>query len=137
MTEPSAALGREFGERLAVVGLQGSMRRGEATATSDIDILIVLDHLHAADVLRCRTVLDELPEGSRAHGFTCGTAELAAWPRSEIFAFAQDVRCYHGQIAPLLPRIEHQDVVSGTRMAVSPQRAPSCSNWPGRTRRNC
>lgn len=68
MTEPSAALGREFGERLAVVGLQGSMRRGEATATSDIDILIVLDHLHAADVLRCRTVLDELPEGSRAHG---------------------------------------------------------------------
>lgn len=57
--------------------------------------------------------------GHRAHGFTSGRAELAAWPRSEIFAFAQDVRCYRGDLASLLPEVTREDVVDGARLAVA------------------
>lgn len=119
MERAAAALHEEFGERLLVVGLQGSMRRGEAKPSSDIDILIVLDELTVADLSRCRSVLEALPEGHRAHGFTCGRAELAAWPRSEIFAFAQDVRNYYGDLDPLLPAVERRDIEDGARIAVA------------------
>lgn len=119
MESATGALKAEFGDRLLVVGLQGSMRRGEASPTSDIDILIVLDTLSAADLRRCRRVLGTLPEGHRAHGFSCARAELAAWPRSEIFAFAQDVRTYYGDLEPLLPKVERRDVEEGARLAVA------------------
>ena len=39
-----------FGPRLLYVGLQGSYLRGEATENSDIDIMVVLDGLHAQDL---------------------------------------------------------------------------------------
>lgn len=119
MERAIGALKAEFGDRLLVVGLQGSMRRGEAAPTSDIDILIVLETLSANDLLRCRRVLDTLPAGHRAHGFTCGRAELAAWPRSEIFAFAQDVRVYYGELEPLLPAVDRRDIEEGARLAVA------------------
>lgn len=54
MERAIGALKAEFGDRLLVVGLQGSMRRGEAAPTSDIDILIVLETLSANDLLRCQ-----------------------------------------------------------------------------------
>ena len=37
----------KFGDRLLYVGLQGSYLRGEATLESDIDIMLVLDEIHA------------------------------------------------------------------------------------------
>ncbi|MDO5501206.1 MAG: hypothetical protein Q4F67_16165 [Propionibacteriaceae bacterium] len=75
--------------------------------------------LSATDLRRCRRVLGALPEGHRAHGFSCARAELAAWPRSEIFAFAQDVRPYYGELEPLLPEVERRDVEEGARLAVA------------------
>ena len=45
MEEFTAAMRREFGERLVFVGLQGSFRRGEAKEGSDIDAVTVLDEL--------------------------------------------------------------------------------------------
>lgn len=63
-------------------------------------------------------MLRALPEGHRAHGFTCGRAELAGWPRSEIFAFAHDVRTYHGDLGPLLPDVQRCDIEEGARLAV-------------------
>ena len=44
------ALNETFRERVWFVGLQGSYGRGEATETSDIDIVVILDQLSAADI---------------------------------------------------------------------------------------
>ena len=44
------ALNENFGERVWFVGLQGSFARGEATETSDIDMVVILDELSPSDV---------------------------------------------------------------------------------------
>lgn len=62
----------EFGDRLLYIGLQGSYLRGEATPDSDIDIMLVLDEIHAADLSIYRRILEELGEYDRACGFVCG-----------------------------------------------------------------
>ena len=46
-----------FSDRLVYVGLQGSYLRQEATDTSDIDIMAVIDDLDFADLDRYRSVL--------------------------------------------------------------------------------
>ena len=52
-----------FGRRIVCIGLQGSRGRGEATETSDIDAVVILDRLDADDLpltaapfRPCRTV---------------------------------------------------------------------------------
>ena len=112
-------LKQAFGARLRFVGLQGSYRRGEATEASDIDLCVILDRLDAADFPRLREVLDALPEGEKAAGFVAGAAELAAWPRFELFAFAEDMDAWHGELAPLLPPITQADIALGVRTAVA------------------
>ncbi|MBD5647831.1 MAG: nucleotidyltransferase domain-containing protein [Desulfovibrio sp.] len=118
---PAAVVGlkQAFGPRLCFVGLQGSYRRGEATEASDIDLCVILDRLDAADFPRLREVLDALPEGEKAAGFVAGAPELAAWPRFELFGFAQDMDAWYGELAPLLPPITQADIVLGVRTALA------------------
>ena len=52
MEEFQRALAQTFPGRLWFVGLQGSRARGEATAESDIDVVVVLDALAAEDIRR-------------------------------------------------------------------------------------
>ena len=44
------ALNKTFADRVWFVGLQGSYGRGEATETSDIDVVVILDELSALDI---------------------------------------------------------------------------------------
>lgn len=108
-----------FGARLRFVGLQGSYRRGEATEASDIDICVILDRLEPEDLPTLRAGLDTLPEGAKAAGFVCGAAELRAWPKFELFAFAQDMDAWRGELAPLLPEITDADIRLGCRAALA------------------
>ena len=82
-----AALRETFGERLLCVGLQGSYLRGEARPDSDIDLLVVLDHVELTDLDRFHEAMRAVPEGGKAVGFTCGRDELAAWPAYELAQF--------------------------------------------------
>ena len=113
------ALKHAFGCRLRFVGLQGSYRRGEATEASDIDICVILDRLAPEDVAALRAALDRLPEGEKAAGFIAGVPQLRAWPAFEIFAFAQDMDAWHGDLAPLLPPLAEADIRLGCRTAVA------------------
>lgn len=45
------ALNKNFGDRVWFVGLQGSYGRGEATESSDIDIVVILDELSPLDIV--------------------------------------------------------------------------------------
>ena len=74
MDELIDRLQRQFGDRLVYVGLQGSYMRGEATETSDIDPMVVLRDVSAADLRAYRAMVEAMPSPELACGFLCGQA---------------------------------------------------------------
>ena len=70
------ALNETFEKRVWFVGLQGSYSRGEATKTSDIDVVVILDELSASDIQRYNATLDTLPHRELICGFLSGKEEL-------------------------------------------------------------
>ena len=69
-----------FGDRVWFVGLQGSYGRGEATETSDVDVVVILDELSAQDIQTYNTMLDTLPNRELICGFVSGKQELLHKP---------------------------------------------------------
>ena len=61
-----AALREAFGERLLCMGLQGSYLRGEVRPDSDIDLLVVLDHVDLTDLDHFHEAMRTVPEGDKA-----------------------------------------------------------------------
>ncbi|WP_288439399.1 nucleotidyltransferase domain-containing protein [uncultured Bifidobacterium sp.] len=114
-----AALKEAFGERLLCLGLQGSYLRGEATADSDIDLLVALDQVTIDDLDAFHAAMRSLPDGERAIGFTCGRAELAAWPTYELYQFEQGTEVWLGDLHALLPEYGEDDIRLGTRVSVA------------------
>lgn len=62
-------LSTEFGSRLVFVGIQGSRARGEARDGSDIDLVVLLDHVDADDLARYHSVIQAMPHSELACGF--------------------------------------------------------------------
>lgn len=54
-----------FTDRVRFIGLQGSYSRGEATQTSDIDVVVILDALEVSDLKTYRDMLNTLPNRGR------------------------------------------------------------------------
>ena len=81
------ALHRTFGERVWFVGLQGSYGRGEATASSDIDMVVILDELSADDIAAYNAMLDTLPHREKICGFLSGREEILHWESADLFQF--------------------------------------------------
>ena len=53
---------RLFPGRVLFLGIQGSHRRGEATEQSDIDMVVILDKIGAADLRAYRQMVERMPE---------------------------------------------------------------------------
>ncbi len=115
MEELTGKLKRNFGERLLFVGLQGSYRRREAKDSSDIDVVMVLDSLSAADIAEYRGLVRGMELGELVCGFISGSEELSAWPAHEIFQFSMDTEAYHGSLDGLLPPASQEDIIYGIR----------------------
>ncbi|KFI86126.1 nucleotidyltransferase domain-containing protein [Bifidobacterium pullorum subsp. saeculare DSM 6531 = LMG 14934] len=113
------ALWEAFGERLLCLGLQGSYLRGEATADSDIDLLVVLDRVTIDDLDTFHAAMHSMPDGGRAVGFTCGRAELAAWPAYELYQFEHGTEVWLGDLHALLPEYGGDDIRLGARISVA------------------
>lgn len=95
-----------FGNRVWFVGLQGSYGRGEATETSDIDIVVILDELSASDIQKYNTMLDALPHREMICGFLSGKDELLNWEPSDLFQFYHDTTPIKGSLDELLTVID-------------------------------
>jgi len=91
-----------FAERIWFVGLQGSRSRGEATETSDIDTVVILDDLTAADLQTYHNMLDTLPHRELICGFLSGKQELLHWEPSDLFQFYYDTVPLLGNLDELL-----------------------------------
>ncbi len=104
------ALDQAFGERVWFVGLQGSYGRGEATQTSDIDVVVILDRLSATDIKAYHTMLDTLPHRELLCGFLSGKDELLCWEPSDLFQFYYDTQPIKGSLDEFLSVIDQTAV---------------------------
>ncbi|MEE0343197.1 MAG: nucleotidyltransferase domain-containing protein [Eggerthellaceae bacterium] len=96
-------LEKEFGDRLVFVGLQGSRARGEAREDSDIDLVVLLDHIDGSDLERYRTIIQTMPYCELACGFIGSKDALAAWPRHELLQFYHDTKALLGALPEIGP----------------------------------
>ena len=105
-----------FGDRVWFVGLQGSRGRGEATETSDIDMVVILDELRANDIATYSAMLDRLPHRDLSCGFLSGRAETAAWEPSDLFQLYFDTIPIRGSLEELLSLLDETAVARAIRI---------------------
>ena len=95
-----------FTNRVWFVGLQGSYGRDEATETSDIDIVVILDQLSVTDIQKYNAMLDTFPNREQICGFVSGKDELLNWEPSDLFQFYYDTTPIKGSLDELLAVID-------------------------------
>jgi len=104
------ALNEAFGNRVWFVGLQGSYGRGEATKTSDIDIVVILDELSAMDIRAYHDMLETLPHRELICGFLSGKKEIMNWEPSDLFQFCNDTTAIKGSLDDVLAVVDESAV---------------------------
>lgn len=107
-----------FGDRLLYIGLQGSYLRGEATESSDLDVMVVLRHMTPADMDVYRRTIEELPDVEKSCGFICGAAEMKHWNPLEICHLLHTTRDCYGQLKPLVPAYTAENVRTFVKMSL-------------------
>ena len=95
-----------FKSRVWFVGLQGSYGRGEATETSDIDVVVILNELTVSDIQTYNDMLDTLPHRELICGFVSGKDEIMNWEPADLFQFYHDTTPIKGSLDELLPKID-------------------------------
>ena len=103
-------LDETFGNRVWFVGLQGSYGRGEATQTSDIDAVVILDELSGMDIRTYHDMLDTLPHRDFICGFLSGKNEILNWEPSDLFQFCNDTTPIKGSLDEVLAVVDESAV---------------------------
>ena len=103
-------LNKTFANRVWFVGLQGSFARGEATETSDIDIVVILDELSAIDIRTYNAMLDTLSNRERICGFLSGKDDIMNWEPSDLFQFCHDTTPIKGSLDDVLAVVDESAV---------------------------
>lgn len=98
-----------FGDRVVLIGLQGSRARGEADDDSDIDAVVILDTLSVGDLGTYRGILDRMPHRELACGFVSGMDEIARWDPADLFQFRMDTVPILGDLDSILPPMDPDD----------------------------
>ena len=104
------AINGTFRNRVWFVGLQGSYGRSEASETSDIDVVVILDELSASDIHAYNAMLDTLPHRELICGFLSGKNELLNWEPSDLFQFYYDTTPIKGSLDELLAVVDEAAV---------------------------
>lgn len=110
ISSPGWSSWRRSGSRLWFLGLQGSFGRGEGTAESDIDAVVILDRVDPEDLQRYSGLLDRLPYREKTCGFVCGRTELQNWDPSDLFSLCMDTVPLIGSLEELRSRISSSDI---------------------------
>ena len=99
-------LDETFGDRVWFAGLQGSYGRGEASETSDIDTVVILDDVSAEDIQTYQAMLDTLPNRELICGFLSGKQDLLNWEPSDLFQFYYDTKPLKGNLDEVLELLD-------------------------------
>ena len=103
-------LNKTFRDRVWFVGLQGSFARGEATETSDVDIVVILDKLSALDIQNYNNMLNTMSHRELICGFLSGKKEIMNWEPSDLFQFCHDTTPIKGSLDEVLTLVDENAV---------------------------
>ena len=103
-------LNETFENRIWFVGLQGSFARDEATETSDIDVVVILNELYPDDIHTYNAMLDTIPHRELICGFLSGRDEILNWEPSDLFQFYYDTTPIKGSLDDVLTVIDESAV---------------------------
>ncbi len=109
----------EFGERLVLLGLQGSRARGEARASSDIDVVTVINKLDFPVLRIYKSVISRMPRADLACGFVGSPEILAAWPRYDSFNLVMDTSVYRGSFDFMNTNYSADDAIDAAKAGAS------------------
>lgn len=119
----------EYGDRVAFIGLQGSYKRKEASDSSDIDIVVILNELTMQDLKKYRVIISQMPHKEKACGFISGQSEILNWEKSDLFQFYYDTQPIYGSIDYLLPLIGKADVKRAIKIGACNLYHACCHNF--------
>lgn len=100
-----------FGERFLYVGLQGSYLRCEASESSDIDIMVILDCFSVNDMDAYREILEQVGHREKACGFICGRDEITHWNPLEVCQLKHTTKDLYGTLSDYLPVATREDEI--------------------------
>lgn len=103
-------LQNEFKGRLRFVGLQGSYKRGEATDSSDIDMVVILDEVSPRDLQCYRKLIAQMPYSHKACGFISGVEILKNWPRFDVFQLYCDTKAFIGTLSDFIAPFDTDEI---------------------------
>ena len=109
-------LNEVFANRVWFVGIQGSYGRDEATESSDIDVVVILDRLSVSDIQTYHDMLDTLPHRELICGFVSGKDEILNWEPSDLFQFYHDTTAIKGSLDDLLPFLDYAAIDRAIKM---------------------
>ena len=112
------AIEKTFANRVWFVGLQGSYGRDEATETSDIDIVVILDELSAMDIQTYHNMLDTMSHRELICGFLSGKKEIMNWEPSDLFQFCHDTTPIKGSLDEVMAVIDESAVDRAIKIGV-------------------
>ena len=104
-----------FMNRVWFVGLQGSYGRGEATESSDIDIVVILNEFSTTDIQIYNNMLDSLPHRKLICGFISGKDEIMNWEPSDLIQFYYDTTPIKGNLDELLSVINETAIIKAIK----------------------
>ena len=111
-------LNETFANRVWFVGLQGSYGRGEATETSDIDVVVILDELSPTDMQAYDAMLGTLSHRELICGFVAGVNEIMNWEPADLFQFCYDTTPIKGNLDKVLALIDEYAVDRAIKIGV-------------------
>ena len=112
-------LQNQFGTRLLYVGLQGSYLRGEATDTSDIDIMVIIDDLSVSDLDSYRSIILTLEEPDKSCGFICSKTDIENWNPLEIWHLLNSTKDYYGILSRFVPEYAECDIRNFVKLSLN------------------
>jgi uncharacterized protein len=119
----------EFADHVLFIGLQGSYKRKEANAGSDIDVVVILATLTIEDLKKYKNIIAQMPYKGKACGFISGKREIMGWEKSDLFQFYYDTKPIYGNIDYLLPLIEQQDIKRAIKIGACNLYHAGCHNF--------
>ncbi len=109
----------KFDSRLLYVGLQGSYLRAEATDSSDIDIMVVIDELSVSDLNSYRAIIRSMEYSDKSCGFICSKSDIANWNPLEIWHVLNGTKDYYGVLSKLVPEYTENDIRNFIKVSIN------------------
>lgn len=123
------AMKEVFGDRLLYVGLQGSYLREEATENSDIDIMVIINHLSVQDLNSYREIITQMEHYEKSCGFICGMDEFSNWNPLELCHVLYSTKDYYGKLSLLMPEYSEEDIINFIKVSLGNMYHEMCHRY--------